>query len=500
MKFIVRLLITFILLSVIPVTITGFLIVGTYESILDKYLPYQEMIAETGRDLFFAREEIKFQVEIIVVIVLFLAAIAGILISRSVTRPLKKISKTIQENPSENFEFNFKRPPLEEINELAFSFNRMADEIKKEKLFHKEEKSKIASIIDNLIDGLIVLNNENKIIMVNPQVEKMLGIKKRDILHLQVTDELANIPSFRNLSKVILFPVSVSRLKKTGQPMINQIKLFAPEERILEVTSVPILNKEGEIYGFMEILHDITREKAISKMKSEFISITAHQLRTPLSAIKWTLKMFLDGDMGEISKEQRGFLERAYKINERMIKLINDLLDISRIEEGRFLYKFSISSLEDLINEVVDSLTKKIRERNIHFSFKRPTGPLPKIKMDFNKMRIAINNLLDNALRYTPNSGEVTLEAKFDKDNIQVAISDSGVGIPESEQHRIFTKFYRGNNVIKMQTEGSGLGLFITKNIIKRHKGKIWFNSKLNQGTTFYFTLPIYDNLTKEMK
>ena len=497
MKFLSKILITFIILSVTPVILVGFLIVGSYESIIDKYLPYQEMIAGSGRDFFSARETIKIQIEAIIVCVLFLAITAGVLFSRSISRPLKKISKKIQENPSENFKFDFKKPPLEEINELGLAFNKMANAIKKEKHLHIKEQDKVSSIINNLTDGLIVLNNENKIVMVNPKAEKMLGIKARDILNLQVTDELANIPSFRNLSKVILFPISVSRLKRTGEPMINEVKLFAPKEIILEVISVPILNKDGEVYGFMEIFHDTTREKTISKMKSEFISITAHQLRTPLSAIKWTLKMFLDGDIGEVTAEQKEFLERAYNINERMIKLINDLLNVSRIEEGKFLYKFSVSSLEKIIQETVDLLSKQIRERNIKFSFQLPTGPLPKIRIDSAKIRIAIHNLLDNAIRYTSSGGKITLEAKFEQDKIQIKISDSGVGIPTSEQNRIFTKFYRGSNVIKMQTEGSGLGLFIVKNIIERHKGKICFKSGTG-GTTFYITLPIYDKPAKK--
>jgi two-component system phosphate regulon sensor histidine kinase PhoR len=495
MKFLSKILITFIILSVTPVIFVGFLIVGSYESIIDKYLPYQEMIAGSGRDFFSARETIKIQIEIIIVGVLFLAIIVGVLFSRSITRPLKKISRKIQENPSENF--NFKKSSLEEINELGSAFNKMADVVKKEKHLYTKEQDKISSIINNLTDGLMVLNNENKIVMINPKAEKMLGVKARDVLNLQVTDELTNIPSFRNLSKVILFPISVSRLKRTGEPIINEVKLFAPEEIILEVISVPILNKDGEVYGFMEIFHDITREKTISKMKSEFISITAHQLRTPLSAIKWTLKMFLDGDIGRVTAEQKDFLERAYNINERMIKLINDLLNVSRIEEGKFLYKFSLSSLEKIIQETVDLLSKQIGERKVKFSFQLPTGPLPKIRMDSVKIRIAIHNLLDNAIRYTPSGGEVTLEAKFEQDKIQIKISDSGVGIPESEQNRIFTKFYRGSNVIKMQTEGSGLGLFIVKNIIERHKGKICFESRTG-GTVFYITLPIYDELIKK--
>jgi signal transduction histidine kinase len=233
----------------------------------------------------------------------------------------------------------------------------------------------------------------------------------------------------------------------------------------------------------------VTREKEIERMKTEFVSISAHQLRTPLSAIKWTLKMFLDGDLGELTKEQREFLEKTYQSNERMINLINDLLNVTRIEEGRFLYKPVLADIVPICQSVIDSYKDEIEKRNLKFKFKKPKE-LPKVRVDIEKISLAIQNLLENAIRYNKFGGEIEMVLKEKEKEIEFSIKDTGIGIPKDQQNRVFTKFFRGSNAMKMETEGSGLGLFITKNIIEAHGGRIWFESEEGKGTTFYFTLP----------
>lgn len=237
------------------------------------------------------------------------------------------------------------------------------------------------------------------------------------------------------------------------------------------------------------------REVTIARMKSEFISIAAHQLRTPLSAIKWTLKMMVDGDMGDITDEQAKFLEQGYDTNEQMIRLVNDLLDVSRIEEGRFGYRFSQASLEDVIEEAIKGFSIKAQKKKIILTFERPKERLPEVKIDRDKLKLAIENLIDNALNYTFHGGRVVVSLQKENLFIKVFVQDNGVGIPEYQISRLFTKFFRGDNVIRMQTEGSGLGLFITRNIIRRHGGEVWVKSKEGEGTTFYFTVPIEEGL-----
>lgn len=237
---------------------------------------------------------------------------------------------------------------------------------------------------------------------------------------------------------------------------------------------------------------ELKRAKELDRIKTEFISMAAHQLRTPLSAVKWTIKMLIDGDIGSLTHEQKTFLTQGYISNERLISLVNDLLNVARIDEGRFGYKFALINLEDLIESVSRDFQHKIDEKRIHFTYsKSGISDPPRVKIDPSRLKMVIQNLLDNAIKYTLKEGKVTLSVKYSKVEVVVSFQDTGIGIPKNEQWRLFTKFFRSNNAIKAQTEGTGLGLFITKNIVEKHGGKIWFESKENKGTTFYFTIPI---------
>ncbi len=236
---------------------------------------------------------------------------------------------------------------------------------------------------------------------------------------------------------------------------------------------------------------ELKRAKELERMKSEFISIAAHQLRTPLTAVKWTLQMMINGDIGELTAEQKTFLSQSYQGNERTIKLVNDFLNVSRIEEGRLSYVFELIHLEDLIDNIIQDFEHIIKEKQMDFVFEKPKEPLPKVKIDHSKMRLAIQNLIDNAIKYTQKKGKVAISIKNSIIHLEVSIKDTGYGIPKGQHERIFTKFFRSENIIRRQVEGTGLGLFIVKNIIEKHGGTIWFESEENKGTTFYFTIPV---------
>jgi signal transduction histidine kinase len=234
-----------------------------------------------------------------------------------------------------------------------------------------------------------------------------------------------------------------------------------------------------------------TRERLISQMKSEFISIAAHQLRTPLSAVKWTLKMMSEGDVGKLTTEQQEFLMRGYEVNERMIALVNDLLNVARIEEGRFGYNFNPTDYIAYVTDYLERYKQTAASRNITIDFIPPTINFPKIMLDPTKMDLVLQNLLDNAVKYSKPGDTIVVRIKQNsKNQIETIIEDHGVGIPKHQIHRLFTKFFRGDNVIRMQTQGSGLGLFIVKNIVKNHGGDIRVESEENQGTKMIFTIP----------
>ena len=376
----------------------------------------------------------------------------------------------------------------EELEKSREALMNIAEDAEEARRRAEEEKEKTLTIITNFTDGLLVFDLENKLALINPRAEDFFGVQGSDIIGRTIL-ELNTFPGIEPLVRLV------------GEEIKGVFRKELPikEGLTLEVSTVPMISREEKL-GTIVVLHDVTREKMIEKMKSEFVSLSAHQLRTPLSAVKWTLKMLLDGDLGEITEEQRDFIEKTYQSNERMINLINALLDVTRIEEGRFLYKPILTNLESVVQFVINSCKEEIERKKIEFEFIKPKKKLPRVILDVEKMRLAIQNLLENAIRYTEPGGRVTVSLKSGKKEIGVLVKDTGIGIPKDQQERVFTKFFRGANVIRIATEGSGLGLFITKNIIEAHGGKIWFQSVENQGTTFYFTLPIKEEFGEFLK
>lgn len=342
-----------------------------------------------------------------------------------------------------------------------------------------DERNKTMAIIENLTDGVILLNKKKQIEIINSPATELFNIGKKEAIGKCFVD-LLDIENIPEIKKILIDKDRIRNIYREEVATLDGLHL--------EITSV-LLKDEIEEKGFLIIIHDVTKEKLIEKMKTEFVSVAAHQLRTPLSAIKWTIRMILDGDVGEINEEQRELLEQTYISNERMIRLINDLLDVSRIEEGRLLYDQEDTRIEDVLDSVIEASQEMLRNKNMVLEVNKKETP--KVRIDKEKIGVVIQNLLENAIKYTEQGGKIKITLDNDEKNVIFKIEDSGVGIPKSQQDRIFTKFFRAENVTRMETNGTGLGLYTTKNIVQAHKGQIWFESEENKGTTFYFTIPI---------
>lgn len=350
-----------------------------------------------------------------------------------------------------------------------------------------KERGKISLIVSSLPDGVIITDEFGKITFVNNAVESLLSIKKESVIGERITRTMAD-------EKPRLAPLYAILRERVapGEKIEIGIEEMEGTFQLMDIR----LTDEGKSLGTIRILHDISREKTISRLKSEFISIAAHQLRTPLSAIKWTFRMVLDGDVGAITEEQSKFLERGYETNERMIKLVSDLLNVSRIEEGRFGYEFIPFSIEKVLDDLLPDYKLRIEKKNLVLSYEKTKEPLPLITMDPRRIRLALQNLLDNAVHYTPPRGKITLSINLDKKSevMVIAVKDTGVGVPKYQMNRLFTKFFRAENVMRMQTEGSGLGLYIVKNVVRRHGGNVEVESEEGKGTTFTITLPLKED------
>lgn len=451
-------------------------------------------------------------------LLIFITGFAAFYFSRNVIRPIERLKEGAKIIGKGDFEHRIRLKTGDEIEELSDGFNQMADNLKhfhsaieeskavleikvksrtreleeltlklEEKVKERtkeavEERDKVLAIINNLTDGLMVFDKKGVIISINPLVEKIFNIDNNTIIGKRFKD--LKISSFKDLASFIV--------QKDEIRQISRKEISLKKGKVIEVTTIPLIKEEQNI-GFLAVLHDISREKLIENLKTEFVSLTAHQLRTPLSAIKWTLKMLMDGDFGELTPEQLEFIKKTYQSNERMIHLINDLLNLARIEEGRYVFKPASANLENLVQEIIVSNSDEIKKKKIDLKFIKQEKQLPELKIDAEKTKIAIQNLFDNALKYTPLKGKITIILKKNLEEKEAVffIEDTGVGIPKNQQERVFSKFFRGTNVTKIETGGTGLGLFIAKNIIETQGGKIWFESREGKGSTFYFSLPL---------
>lgn len=235
---------------------------------------------------------------------------------------------------------------------------------------------------------------------------------------------------------------------------------------------------------------ELEKTKKLDKQKTEFLSIAAHQLRTPMSGIKWVVSMAVEGDLGELPEDAKTQLAKGLDNINRMIVLINSLLDVTKIETQEGKYQFIAGDLQTTIQEVVSSLEPNMEEAGVKVVMEEPAEALPLVQIDKEKIKMAFRNVIDNAIRYSPKGQEVAIRFRVAGDMVEVDVSDQGYGIPQKEQERIFTKFYRGTNIQTKQPDGSGLGLYVVGQILRSHEGSVSFESEENTGTTFTFALP----------
>lgn len=338
------------------------------------------------------------------------------------------------------------------------------------------ERDKTATIISSFSDGLIILDEKDKISSINPEAEKVLELETSKLLK-KPFQLLEDFPKAKPVASIL----------NTGFKNIFQREVELAKDFVIELSVIP-LNLDENGIGHLIELHDVSREKIVEKMKTEFVSLAAHQLRTPLSVIKWSMSMLKRGDFGKLAKKQDEAVKNALQNNEKMIFLVNDLL--KRVEEGKYLYKTAMADLKEIVDLAINSYKDEIKNKKIKIDFKK-AGDLPQTIFDTEKIKIVVQNLIDNAIKYSPEGAKIVIVLKSDGKNIEFGVQNLGPSIPKDQQDKVFTKFFRGDNAIKINATGSGLGLFLVKNIIETHGGKIWFESEENMGTNFHFSLPI---------
>ncbi len=380
-----------------------------------------------------------------------------------------------------------------EINLLQAFGSQLGAALENAQLYDEVSKGKtyIENLVENAGDAILSTDVEDRILSWNRGAEAILGYSKEEIVgkHLSILfpperfHELADMRAKVQLSGA-LRDIEVQNKRKNG------VMIY------LSLSVSPITDAEGKIIGFLRVAKDITekkryeqRLKELDQLKSDFVSNVSHELRTPLTAIKGSVDNMLDGLTGDLNEKQSRYLVRIKSNADRLARLINDLLDLSRIEAGIKLKRTNLS-LPTVAREVVESLAPVAAEKRISFEIEFADNNLT-AWADPDRIAEVLTNLLGNAIKFTPTRGKVTVSLVRNGDDwVKVSVADTGPGIPSDEAKRIFDKFYQVSQPERQKAMGTGLGLAIAKTLVELHGGKIWLKSEAGRGSTFSFTLP----------
>jgi PAS domain S-box-containing protein len=352
----------------------------------------------------------------------------------------------------------------------------------------KQAIVKSDAILRSIGEGVIVFDAQGGVVATNKVAEKLLGFREEQLKGGKYTDlvkatdeEGASIGAAeRPVNRVIATKKAVATniyyVRKNGATFPAQI-------------SVAPIMLDGVLDGAIEVFRDIYREKEIDRSKTEFVSLASHQLRAPLSTVNWYTEMLLAGDAGKINQEQKRFISEIHRSNRRMTELVSSLLNVSRLELGTFSVEPEPTDIVKLAQNTIQDLEPQIFARKLDFR-EQYDSKMPIINVDPKLMRIVIENLASNAIKYTPETGRVTLSITRSGHITQITVQDTGLGIPAAQQERIFSKLFRADNVKTRETSGTGLGLYLVKSIVDYSGGKIWFKSREGKGTTFFVHIP----------
>lgn len=346
----------------------------------------------------------------------------------------------------------------------------------------------VLSVIDEVV---VYYDADFTIKIFNKAAERLCGINAKEVIDKQFSLEQARQSSSRVLA-YIMFPslaTTVVRQSAEGEyPHIVDVIIDEPP-RALQVTLDRIRNTDGAIVGFVKVVRDRTSEKTAALAQHEFITVAAHQLRTPATAVNWALDTI--AQTPALSAEAQESVRLGQQAAKNLLKIIEDVLNIAQVEGGDRGYQLQKTDLVEFFDRVLATADPIAREYQVKVYLERPSEPMWAL-IDAAKLSLAVSNLIDNAVKYNVPNGEVVVSMTVVDDGfIKMAIKDTGVGIPEDEAKNLFQKFFRGSNVSKMKAEGSGLGLYLAKKVVERHGGKIWMESVEGRGTTFFFTLPV---------
>ena len=415
-------------------------------------------------------------------IALAITALLAVFVAQTITRPISDMKKQAQAMAKGNFSRKVKIYGTDEIGQLASTFNHLTKKLQDAQETTEGERRKLSSVLAYMTDGVIATDRKGRIILINEPATNMLNVTRETVLSQPIVSVLGieDKYTFEDL------------LEEKDSVTLD----FSTKDKpyILRANFSVIQKETGFMNGLITVLHDITEQEKIEEERREFVANVSHELRTPLTTMRSYLEALSDGALNDPEIAPK-FLKVTQDETERMIRLVNDLLQLSKLDLKDYRLDKEWVNFSSFFHHIIDrfEITK-----NPSITFKREIQKDSIfVEIDQDKITQVLDNLISNALKYSPEGGTITCKAAVHNDELLVSISDEGVGIPKESIHRIFDRFYRVDKARTRKLGGTGLGLAIAKEMIQAHKGKIWAESQEGKGTTFYFSLP-YDRTQED--
>ncbi|MBW8347975.1 cell wall metabolism sensor histidine kinase WalK [Bacillus sp. IITD106] len=411
------------------------------------------------------------------VIAMFITAILGIVLARMITRPISDMRRQATAMAKGNFSRKVRVYGNDEIGQLAYSFNNLTKKLQESQAMTESERRKLLSVLSYMTDGVIATDRKGKVILINERAAEMLDVSRETVISQPITELL-------DLDEDYTF----EELLEEKESLI--LDYSTPENHFILRANMSVIQREtGFVNGLIVVLHDVTEQEKLDAERRDFVSNVSHELRTPLTTMRSYLEALQDGAMKDDTLGPR-FLSITQLETERMIRLVNDLLQLSKMDRRNYDIHPTWVDFVAFFNYIIDRF-EMTKERNVHFRRLFPKEAVF-VEIDGDKLTQVIDNIISNALKYSPEGGTITFRIKVLDDKIEVSISDQGIGIPKENIQKVFERFYRVDRARTRQLGGTGLGLAIAKEMIGAHGGDIWAKSKEGKGTTILFTLP-YD-------
>jgi PAS domain S-box-containing protein len=431
------------------------------------------------------------------VIVLIPSVVIGRLLTLPITQHLSQLRRGAEQIEHGDYQSRVAVANEDEFADLARAFNHMADVIASRESDLRTQNQVLASlnhrfesVLNAANDGIAMLDRSGHFVLINRRFGELLGARPEAILHHMADDaHPALLERLAHLSSRL-----AALLPSDTQGVAEEIiALDGPDPRFLQFYTAPVQGEDGrETIGRIVALRDVTRERELDKMKTDFISVVSHELRTPLTSIKGYTDLLLSGATGELTDLQSEFLGIIQGSTTRLSNLINDILDISRIESGSIALRHESIDYRRIVSDTLRLMKAAADEKQISVDASLPEN-IPAVRGDADKVTQVLTNLVSNAIKYTPEGGwvKVSLEVAGEA-SVTTCVADSGIGVAPEDQKKLFQKFFRADNTSTREAGGTGLGLVIAKTIIELLGGAIWVESDPGRGSRFYFTLPIY--------